>query len=184
MQQSTAHRSPCRPRHCHILWLRVAQGRRRRRRNDADNINNNDNNTPPYLPPPLHVQIPRTRPEPSPSTRLTRSTASAAADVRATILLGGILRDIGNTTAASTSTTTTTINDLLNWQASAHKDSIGLKATVDEIRADSKRNKKIQTERPLFETSTVILAQYFQAGITVRNELFWKSNRIPGRPAQ
>lgn len=41
----------------HILWLRVAQGRRRRRRNDADNINNNDNNTPPSLPPPLHVQI-------------------------------------------------------------------------------------------------------------------------------
>ena len=54
----------------------------------------------------------------------------AAADLRATILFGGILRDPSNTTAASPSTTTTAIHDLLNWQALAHKDSIGLKTTV------------------------------------------------------
>lgn len=46
-----------------------------------------------------------------------------------------------------------------------------------EILADSKGNKKIRTEPPLFEASNVIKAQYFQAGMTVRNELFWNSNR-------
>ena len=109
---------------------------------------------------------------------MTRSTASAAADVRATILLSGVLRDPSNTTADPPSTTTTTIYDLLNWQPTAgNPNAAKLTATVDEILADSKGNKKIRTEHPLFEASNVILAQYFQAGMTVRNELFWKSNR-------
>ena len=43
---------------------------------------------------------------------------------------------------------------------------MGLKTTVDEILADSKGNKKIQTEHPQFEASDVILAQYFQAGMS------------------
>lgn len=39
-----------------------------------------------------------------------------------------------------------------------------------------KKKKKIQTEHPLFESSTVLLARYLQLGIQIRSNVFWKTN--------
>jgi len=64
-----------------------------------------------------------------------------------------------------TTTTPSSINDYYE-----------LKKTIDTILADAKRRKKkkkIQMEQPLFEASTVILAQYLQAGMVVRTKVLW-----------
>lgn len=39
-----------------------------------------------------------------------------------------------------------------------------------------KKKKKVQTENPLFESSTVLLARYLQLGIKIRSKLFWNTN--------
>ena len=88
------------------------------------------------------------------------------------------MQNTGSTAAAPTSPETS-IFDLQNWQqVQGNDDHTKLKETIDKILkvADAKRRKKkkkIQMEQPLFEASTVILAQYLQAGMIVRTKVLW-----------
>ena len=84
------------------------------------------------------------------------------------------MQNTGSTPAATTSPETT-VFDLQNWQqVQGNDDHTKLKKAIDTILADAKRRKKkkkkkIQMEQPLFEASTVVLAQYLQAGMVVRS---------------
>ena len=88
------------------------------------------------------------------------------------------MQNTGSTAAAPTSPETS-VFDLQNWQqVQGNDDHTELKKTIDKILklADAKRRKKkkkIQMEQPLFEASTVILAQYLQAGMIVRTKVLW-----------
>ena len=88
------------------------------------------------------------------------------------------MQNTGSTAAAPTSPETS-VFDLQNWQqVQGNDDHTKLKETIDKILkvADAKRRKKkkkIQMEQPLFEASTVILAQYLQAGMIVRTKVLW-----------
>ena len=128
----------------------------------------------------LHVQ----------DVRVTRSATTYNADTLAKLLLGGraSLQNTGSTAATPTSPETS-VFDLQNWQqVQGNKDHTKLQETIDKILkvevADDKRRekkktkktkkkKKIQMEQPLFEASTVILAQYLQAGMIVRTKVLW-----------
>ena len=88
------------------------------------------------------------------------------------------MQNTGSTAATPTSPETS-VFDLQNWQqVQGNDDHTKLKETIDKILkvADAKRRKKkkkIQMEQPLFEASTVILAQYLQAGMIVRTKVLW-----------
>jgi len=121
---------------------------------------------------------------------VTRSATTYNADTLAKLLLGGraSLQNTGSTAATPTSPETS-VFDLQNWQqVQGNKDHTKLQETIDKILkvevADDKRRekkktkktkkkKKIQMEQPLFEASTVILAQYLQAGMIVRTKVLW-----------
>ena len=99
------------------------------------------------------------------------------------------MQNTGSTAAAPTSPPETSVFDLQNWQqVQGNDDHTKLQETIDKILkvevADDKRRekkktkktkkkKKIQMEQPLFEASTVILAQYLQAGMIVRTKVLW-----------
>ena len=78
--------------------------------------------------------------------------------------------------------------DLRNWQqVKGNAEHAALKAAADKALdyplfsqqatpgKKKKKLKKVQSEHPLFESSTVLLARYLQAGISIRSKLFWKS---------
>jgi hypothetical protein len=77
--------------------------------------------------------------------------------------------------------------DLRNWQqVKGNADHATLKSAADKaldyqlfsehaVPGKKKKMKKVQSENPLFESSTVLLARYLQAGIRIRSQLFWKA---------
>ena len=122
-------------------------------------------------------------------TRVTRSAATSQADTMATLLIGGRLnlQSTGSTAATSTSQPLS-VFDLRNWQqVKGNAEHAALKAAADKALdyplfsqqatpgKKKKKLKKVQSEHPLFESSTVLLARYLQAGIGIRSKLFWKS---------
>ena len=128
-------------------------------------------------------------------TRLTRSTAALHADAKASLLIGErpALQNTGSTAAATTSTAMN-ILDLKNWQpVKGNDDHAELQKKIDTILADTHDNqrrqdkkrrtkkKKIQNEHPLFEASTVILAQYLQVGMAIRQRLVWVASTTSQR---
>ena len=96
------------------------------------------------------------------------------------------MQNTASTPAAPTSPETT-VFDPQNWQqVQGNADHTKLQKAIDTILADDKRRKiknknknknknkkKIQMEQPLFEASTVIRAQYPQAGMIVRTKVLW-----------
>ena len=92
------------------------------------------------------------------------------------------MQNTGSTAAAPTSPETS-VFDLQNWQqVKGNNDHTKLQETIDKIlkgtdakrrKKKTKKKKKIQMEQPLFEASTVILAQYLQAGMIVRTKVLW-----------
>ena len=107
----------------------------------------------------------------------------------ATLLIGGRLnlQNTGSTAATSTSQPLS-VFDLRNWQqVKGNAEHAALKAAADKALdyplfsqqatpgKKKKKLKKVQSEHPLFESSTVLLARYLQAGISIRSKLFWKS---------
>ena len=128
--------------------------------------------------------------------RLTRSATTFSADTLAKLLLGGrvSMQNTGSTAATPTSPETS-VFDLQNWQqVQGNDDHTKLQETIDKIlkvevtdakrrkkkkTKKTKKKKKIQMEQPLFEASTVILAQYLQAGMIVRTKVLWDLSAKP-----
>ena len=123
------------------------------------------------------------------------NTAVFHADARASLLIGErpALQNTGSTAAATTSTAMN-ILDLKNWQpVKGNDDHAELQKKIDTILADTHDNqrrqdkkrrtkkKKIQNEHPLFEASTVILAQYLQVGMAIRQRLVWVASTTSQR---
>jgi hypothetical protein len=86
------------------------------------------------------------------------------------------------------------ILDLKNWQpVKGNDDHAELQKKIDTILADTHDNqrrqdkkrrtkkKKIQNEHPLFEASTVILAQYLQVGMAIRQRSVWVASTTSQR---
>ena len=49
----------------------------------------------------------------------------------------------------------------------------GKQSVMPRQETKDEEEKKIQNEHPLFEASTVILAQYLQVGMAIRQRLIW-----------
>ena len=148
--------------------VQLAKEVSRQQTGSSSSKNNNSNkNT-------LHVQ----------DVRVTRSATTHNNDKLAKLLLGGrvSMQNTGSTAAAPTSPETS-VFDLQNWQqVKGNNDHTKLQETIDKIlkgtdakrrKKKTKKKKKIQMEQPLFEASTVILAQYLQAGMVVRTKILW-----------
>ena len=111
----------------------------------------------------------------------------------ATLLVGRRLdkQNTGSTTGTSTSQPIS-VFDLQNWQPTkGNSNHAALKAAADKAleyqlfsqnaAAGKKKKKKIQTEHPLFESSTVLLARYLQSGMKIRSKAFWKKSDLSQR---
>ena len=121
-------------------------------------------------------------------TRVTRSAAASQADTMAALFAGGRRNPVEHGKHRSYPYATTHLRfrppKLAASQGNA--DHTALKAAADKALAyqvfpqqatsgKKKKEKKVQSQHPLFEASTVILARYLQAGIIIRSKLFWKS---------
>ena len=129
---------------------------------------------------PLHVQG---------GARVTRSASTSQAETMATLLVGRRLNTQSTgSTAATTTSQPISVFDLRNWQqVKGNANHAALKAAADKALdyqlfskhaapgKKKKKMKKVQSENPLFESSTVLLARYLQAGIRIRSQLFWKA---------